>query len=105
MAYAIVVAGGKQHRVEAGERLRLDRQAGEVGAELKIDQVLLLGTPGQAPKIGQPHVAGAAVTAKIVAHGRGAKIRVFKRRKRKGFSKMIGHRQDFTEIEITQVAG
>ncbi len=105
MSYAIVIAGGKQHQVRQGERLKLDLNAGEVGAELVFDQVLLLGADGQSPKIGQPHVDGVKVTGKIVAQGRGPKIRVFKRRKRKGFHKTIGHRQDFTEVEITHIAG
>ena len=105
MSYAIVRAAGKQHRVEAGERFKLDLNAGEVGAEVVFSEVLLLAAAGQEPKIGQPLVAGAQVTGKIVAQGRGPKIRVFKRRKRKGFHKTIGHRQDFTEVEITHIAG
>ncbi len=103
MAYAVVVAAGKQHRVETGERLALDRLAGEVGSELTLDQVLLLGGDGAA-KIGRPFIAGASVKARIVAHMRGDKVRVFKRRKRKGFHKTIGHRQALTELEITAIA-
>ena len=103
-AYAIVRTGGKQHRVMQGERLKVEKLAGDVGTELVLDEVLLLGGDG-APKIGRPQVSGAKVTAKIVAQERGPKVRVFKRRKRKGFHKMIGHRQSFTELEITGIAG
>lgn len=105
MPYAIVRTGGKQHRVQQGERLKVEKLEGDVGSELVLDEVLLLGDAQSSAKIGQPLVAGAQVTAKIVAQGRGAKIRVFKRRRRKGFHKTIGHRQSFTEIEITQIAG
>jgi large subunit ribosomal protein L21 len=104
MSYAIVRTGGKQHRVQKGERLKVDRLDGEVGAELVLGDVLLVGGEG-AVKVGRPLVAGAKVTAKIVTQDRGAKIRVFKRRKRKGFHKTIGHRQAFTEVEITGIAG
>jgi large subunit ribosomal protein L21 len=106
MPYAIVRTGGKQHRVQQGERLKVDRLEGDVGTELVLDNVLLLVGEGESEaQVGQPLVAGAKVTAKIVTQGKGAKIRVFKRRRRKGFHKTIGHRQHFTEIEITQIAG
>jgi large subunit ribosomal protein L21 len=102
--YAVVRTGGKQHRVEKGERLKVEKLPGEVGAELTLDDVLLVGG-GASPKIGQPTVKGAKVTAKILAQDRGPKVRVFKRRKRKGFHKTIGHRQSFTELEITGIVG
>lgn len=104
MSYAIVRTGGKQHRVVAGERLKVDKLVGDVGTELDLKDVLLLGGTGEA-QVGQPLLANASVRAKIVTQGRGEKIRVFKRRKRKGFHKTIGHRQDFTEIEILTIAG
>jgi len=104
MSYAIVRTGGKQHRVQAGERLKVDKLEGEVGAKVTLSEVLLIGGAGAA-KIGRPQLAGATVTATIVSQARDKKIRVFKRRKRKGFHKTIGHRQDFTEIEITGIAG
>ena len=105
MAYAIVKAGGHQHRVVKGERLTLDLQQGDVGAELIFDEVLLLKSSDGKLSVGQPLVAGAKVTAKIVAQGRGPKIRVFKRRRRKGFHKTIGHRSEITEVEILTIAG
>lgn len=102
--YAVVRTGGKQHRVTAGDRLKIDSIEGEVGSQVKLDDVLLVGGKGE-PKIGKPTVAGASVTAKIVAQDRGPKVRVFKRRRRKGFHKTIGHRQEFTELEITGISG
>ena len=104
MSYAIVRACGKQHRVAPGMRLCLDRIAAEVGGEVTFDEVLLLGGEGEA-RVGQPHVEGAKVTAKVLGHRRGEKIRVFKRRKRKGFHKTIGHRQELTDLEITHIGG
>ncbi|MEK7706057.1 MAG: 50S ribosomal protein L21 [Myxococcota bacterium] len=102
--YAVVRTGGKQHRVAQGERLKVEKLDGDVGAEVVLDDILMIGGT-DSPKIGQPRVSGASVKAKILAQDRGEKIRVFKRRKRKGFHKMIGHRQSFTELEITGIKG
>ena len=102
--YAVVRTGGKQHRVQTGERVKVEKLDGDVGAEVTLDDVLLIVGEGE-PKLGRPVVSGAKVSAKIVAQGRGEKVRVFKRRKRKGFHKTIGHRQSFTEIEITGITG
>ena len=102
--YAIIRTGGKQHRVTGGERLKVDRLTGDVGTELTIDDVLLVGGEGE-PKVGKPTVEGASVSAKIVDQGKDKKIRVFKKLRRKGFHKTIGHRQDFTEIETTGITG
>lgn len=104
MSYAIVRAAGKQHRVSQGTRLVLDRLAAEVGSEIVLGEVLLHAA-GETIQVGQPLVAGHTVTAKVLQHGRGRKIRVFKRRKRKGFHKTIGHRQELTAIEITSIGG
>ncbi len=102
--YAVVVTGGRQYRVAQGETLRVEKLAAEVGDEIKLDQVLLVGS-GEGVTVGTPHVAGAAVTAKVVAHGRGEKIRIVKFRRRKHHRKEMGHRQHYTEIEITGIAG
>ena len=102
--YAVIRSGGKQHRVEKGEHLKVEKLEGEVGSKITLDDVLLLGGDGS-HKIGQPRVVNAAVTAKIVAQGRGEKVTTVKRRKRKGFHKMIGHRQSYTELEITDITG
>lgn len=104
MSYAIVRASGKQHRVKQGEQLTIDRMQAEVGEEFTLGDVLLLAQ-GDAVTVGRPLVDGAKVTAKVVGHGRGDKIRVFKRKKRKGFHKTIGHRQALTHIEIIEIGG
>jgi large subunit ribosomal protein L21 len=104
MSYAVIRTGGKQHRVVKGERLKVMKLEGDVGAELTISDVLAIGSEGQV-KIGSPLVKGAEVKAKIVRHGRGAKVIAFKRRKRKGYRRKVGHRQDFTEVEIVNIAG
>ncbi len=101
--YAVVRADGKQHRVSQGERFTINMLLGEVGGTVKLEDVLMVGGAGEA-KIGAPTVAGASVTAKVVAQGRGPKVLVYKKRRRKGFDKMIGHRQDFTELEITGIS-
>ncbi|MEZ0311521.1 MAG: 50S ribosomal protein L21 [Myxococcota bacterium] len=101
--YAVVRADGKQHRVSQGERFTINMLLGEVGGTVKLDDVLMVGGEGEA-KIGVPTIAGASVTAKVVAQGRGSKVLVYKKRRRKGFDKLIGHRQDFTELEITGIS-
>lgn len=101
-SYAIIVAGGKQHRVKVGQRYKLEKITGEPGQEVEFDQVLLVGE-GEQVKIGTPFVEGSKVTGKITEHGRGEKITIFKMKRRKGYRRKQGHRQDFTEIEITQI--
>ena len=101
--YAVIRTGGKQHRVVAGERLKVEKLTGDVGAELQFTDVLLVGADDNV-QIGRPLVDGASVSAKIVTQGRGPKIKVFKRKRRQGFHKMIGHRQPFTEVEITSIS-
>src|SRR5512137_2921186 len=101
--YAVIRTGGKQHRVEKGERIKVEKLEGEVGAQLKLDDVLLIGGAGE-PKIGRPKVQGATVTAKIVAQGKNRKLDVFKKTE-KGYRRMLGHRQMYTEIEITGITG
>ena len=100
--YAVVRTGGKQYRVSAGEKLRVEKLAAEVGQEIVLDQVLLVAD-GEALKLGAPLVAGASVKAKVLGHGRGDKIRVFKLNRRKHYRKSRGHRQNFTEIEILRI--
>ena len=102
--YAIIRAAGKQYRVCPGARLVLDRVASDVGQDITFAEVLLLGGEGTA-QLGFPLIDGAKVTARVKGHLRGDKIRVFKRRKRKGFHKTIGHRQELSELEITSIAG
>lgn len=102
--YAVVRTGGKQHRVEKGDKIKIEKIDGEVGAEVKFDDVLMLGGNGTI-KVGQPTVQNANVTAKILAQAKGPKIRIHKKRKRKGFHKTVGHRQLFTQIEVTGISG
>lgn len=101
--YAVVRAGGKQYRVAAGERIRIEQIPAEVGQEIVLDQVLAVGQ-GDALQVGTPLVAGAAVRAKVLAHGRGPKVRIFKLKRRKHYRRTRGHRQRFTEIEILGIA-
>ena len=101
--YAVIKTGGKQYRVSAGEKIKVEQIPADVGAEITLDQVLMVGE-GESVSIGTPLLAGARVTAKVVAHGRGPKIKIFKMRRRKHYQKHQGHRQNFTEIEISGIA-
>ena len=102
--YAVIRTGAKQHRVVKGDRIKVEKLEGDVGAELKLDDVLMIGGD-EAPKVGRPRVAGAVVTAKILDHDLNARVFAFKRRKRKGLHNKKGHRQPYTEIEITGIEG
>ncbi len=99
--YAIIETGGKQFRVQEGTKVLVDLLAAEVGSTVTLDRVLMLG--GDAVKIGAPLVEGATVTAKVMEHTRGEKIRVFKKRRRKDSRWMKGHRQDYTALTITGI--
>ena len=101
--YAVVKTGGKQYRVSAGEKLKVEKLAAEVGQEIVLDQVLAVAD-GDTLKTGTPLVAGAKVTAKVIAQGRGEKVHIFKLRRRKHYRKSQGHRQSYTEIEILGIA-
>ena len=100
--YAVIKTGGKQYRVAAGEKIKVEQIPADVGAEITLDQVLMVGE-GESVKIGTPIIAGATVTAKVLAHGRGPKIKIFKMRRRKHYQKHQGHRQNYTEIEISGI--
>ena len=102
--YAVVKTGGKQYRVSAGEKLKVEQLPAEVGSEVVLDQVLLVAD-GDTVRMGAPLVDGAAVTAKVLSHGRGDKVRIFKLRRRKHYRKAQGHRQNYTELEIIGIAG
>ncbi len=101
--YAVIRTGGKQYRVVAGEKIKVEQMPAEVGAEITLDQVLMVGE-GESVTIGTPLVAGAKVTAKVIAQGRGPKVEIFKMRRRKHYQKHQGHRQNFTELEINGIA-
>jgi large subunit ribosomal protein L21 len=100
--YAVIKTGGKQYRVAQGDRLCVEKLPGDVGATVTFDEVLMIG--GEKVAIGTPFVPGAKVTAKIVAQGRRKKIIVFKFRRRKNYRRKRGHRQPYTEIQITDVS-
>jgi large subunit ribosomal protein L21 len=102
--YAVVKTGGKQYKVAPGEKLKVEQIPADVGAEVILDQVLLV-SEGEAVRLGQPTVAGATVKATVVAHGRGEKIRIFKMLRRKHYQKHQGHLQNFTELRIESIVG
>jgi large subunit ribosomal protein L21 len=101
--YAVIKTGGKQYRVASGAKLKIEQVVAEVGSEIVIDQVLMVAD-GDNVSLGTPLVAGASVTAKVVSHGRGDKVHIFKMRRRKHYRKSQGHRQNYTEIEILGIA-
>ena len=102
--YAVVKTGGKQYRVSAGEKLKVEQIPADIGTEIDLDQVLMVAD-GDAVKMGTPLVSGALVKARVLAHGRGEKVRIFKLSRRKHYRKSQGHRQNYTEIEILGIAG
>ncbi len=102
--YAVIKTGGKQYKVSPGEKLKVEQLSTEVGAEVVLDQVLLVGE-GESVRLGQPMVAGATVRATVVSHGRGDKVTIFKMRRRKHYQKHQGHRQNYTELKIDSIVG
>ena len=102
--YAVIKTGGKQYRVAQGDRLRVEKLAGNVGDTVTLGEVLLVGQ-GDGVRVGAPLVGGAKVEAKIVAQDRGKKIIIFKFRRRKNYRRKTGHRQPFTALEITAISG
>jgi large subunit ribosomal protein L21 len=102
--YAVIKTGGKQYKVVPGEKLKVETIPADVGAQIVLDQVLLVGD-GSDVRLGQPTIAGATVNATVLAHGRGDKIKIFKMRRRKHYQKHQGHRQGFTELKIDGIVG
>ncbi len=100
--YAVIATGGKQYKVTKGETLRVEKLAGEEGSTVKIDQVLMVAD-GDKVSVGTPMLDKASVTAKITAQGRGDKIEIIKFRRRKHSRSQMGHRQSYTEIEVTDI--
>lgn len=100
--YAVIETGGKQYRVGLGDVIRVEKLNAEAGQTVELDRVLMVNNEGDV-KIGAPVVSGTTVGALVRAHGRGEKINIFKMRRRKHYRKSQGHRQDFTEIEITRI--
>jgi len=102
--YAVFRTGGKQYRASQGDRLRVERLEAEVGDKVEFDEILLVGE-GSEVKLGAPLVEGGKVAAKVTAQGRGKKIDVIKFKRRKGYKRQRGHRQHYTEVEITSISG
>jgi len=102
--YAVIVSGGKQHRVVEGEVLRLEKIEAETGSTIEFDQVLMVAN-GDDVKLGAPIVDGALVKAEVVAHGRADKVTIIKFKRRKHHMKRQGHRQWYTEVKIVGING
>lgn len=101
--YAVIRTGGKQYKVSEGDILNVEKLAGEVGDTLELDDVLMIGD-GEDVKIGNPLVEKAKVTGTIVAHDKAKKIIVFKKKRRKGYRRTQGHRQQYTALKIEQIS-
>ncbi len=100
--YAVIKTGGKQYRVSEGDVLRVEKLAAEAGENVEFDQVLLVTNEGQTT-VGTPLVDGSKVTATVKAHGRGKKVKIVKFKRRKHHLKRMGHRQSYTEVQITGI--
>ena len=100
--YAVFKTGGKQYRATTGDILKVEKIEAEKGATVELDQVLMVGE-GEDVKVGAPYLEGGKVTATVVDHGRHKKIKVIKFKRRKSYRKQMGHRQYFTQIEITGI--
>lgn len=102
--YAVIETGGKQYRVSQGQRIRVEKLDVDEGATVDLDKVLMVAN-GEDIKLGKPYVEGGKVTATVKAQGRGKKVMITKFRRRKHHKKTQGHRQSYTEIEITGISG
>jgi len=100
--YAVVETGGKQYRVGLGETIKVETLSAEVGGTVELDRVLMI-VDGEEVRVGQPLLDAATVSATVVEHGRGDKIRVFKMKRRKGYRRTQGHRQNYTALEVTAI--
>ena len=101
--YAVIKTGGKQYRVIAGQKLKIEQITADVGQQITLNEVLAVGS-GEGLVVGTPLVSGASVVAKVLSQGRHDKVRIFKMRRRKHYQKRQGHRQNFTEIRIDAIA-
>jgi large subunit ribosomal protein L21 len=102
--YAVVRTGGLQFKVSEGDRIRVPRIRDEVGKTIELPEVLAV-SDGEELKVGQPVLDGVSVSAEITAHGRRPKVIVYKKKRRKGYALKKGHRQDYTELRITDIQG
>ena len=102
--YAVIKSGGKQYKVAAGEKLKIEQIPSQIGEKISLDQVLMV-SQGDKVSVGSPLVNGAVVSATVLAHGRADKVKIFKMRRRKHYQKRQGHRQNFTEVMIDEIKG
>lgn len=100
--FAVIKTGGKQYRVQEGQTLKVEKLAVEEGKKVNFDEVLLV-SDGDDVKVGAPFIKGSKVTAEVVSHGRGDKVKILKFRRRKHSMKRMGHRQWFTEVKVTAI--
>lgn len=100
--YAVVNTGGRQLVVAEGEVLTIDLRDAEVGSKIELGKVLLVNQDGKVT-VGKPEVSGAKVTAEVLGHGREKKVLVYKRKRRKNYKRMIGHRQDYTRVKVASI--
>lgn len=100
--YAVIKTGGKQYRVSAGDKLRVETLTAEAGQDVQIDEVLMIGSDGNVT-VGAPLISNASVTARVLEHGRAKKVNIVKFRRRKHHRKQMGHRQNYTQLEITSI--
>ncbi len=100
--HAVIISGGKQYRVQEGDVLKLEKLPVEAGATVNFDQILMVGE-GENIQVGKPYLTGCTVTASVVEHGRHEKIRILKFKRRKHHMKRQGHRQDYTQVKITEI--
>jgi large subunit ribosomal protein L21 len=102
--YAVIKSGGKQYKVAAGEKLKIEQIPSQIGEKISLDQVLMV-SQGDQVTVGSPLVNGAVVSATVLGHGRADKVKIFKMRRRKHYQKRQGHRQNFTEVMIDEIKG
>ncbi|MCB1959272.1 MAG: 50S ribosomal protein L21 [Rhodocyclaceae bacterium] len=101
--YAVIKTGGKQYRVSAGQKIKVEQMPVDVGSEITLDQILMVGE-GESVKIGTPVVDGATVKATVLSQGRHDKVKIFKMRRRKHYMRHQGHRQNYTELRIEAIS-
>ncbi len=102
-AYAVIETGGKQYRVKANDTIQVERLDAEVGKKLKLDSVLAV-SDGKSLKVGTPTLEGASVTTTVLDHGRGDKVISYKKKRRKGYERKVGHRQALTTLRVESIA-
>lgn len=103
--YAVFLTGGKQYRVSEGDTVKVEKVRAEAGETVEFDKVLMIGKGGDDVSVGSPYIDGGKVTAKVADQGRHRKIEVIKFKRRQNYLRHYGHRQHFTELEITGISG